>query len=105
MRSTTAPPLLELRDVRAGRECFAARARDDDRAHGVVGGDCVERVAEIADHLGVDRVSDFGAIERDGDDGPVLGDLGPVEDGLVAHDRCLAERKPTCKRPVACRCS
>ena len=74
-------------EVGAGAEA-APRARDDHRAHVVVGVDAVERVDQLLHHRRGERVEPLRAVQGDGRH--AIGDV--IEDLLEGHGRILPER-------------
>ena len=61
-------PLARDGEVGSGREGPLARAREDDDAHVPVGGRAPERLRELLQHLGGERVHALGAVDGDGRD-------------------------------------
>ncbi len=72
--------LAHVADVGAGAEA-ASRARDDDDAHGFVGLELLERVAQLAPHLAREGVELVRAVERERADAA----LAREQDVLVLH--------------------
>jgi len=71
----------ELGDVGAGGEGLGARAAEEDDADGVVEGEGGEELVELAEHEGVERVEDLGAVEGNGGDAVFDGE----EQGFAGH--------------------
>ncbi len=72
--------LLELGDVRAGREGVGARPAVDDRAHRVVLRQALGHHRDLRPHREADGIAHLGPVEHDGRDRTVL-----LDQDVVAH--------------------
>jgi len=82
----------EAADVGTGGEGAVAGCGEEDDADGGLGGQGGEDVFEFVEHLGVEGVPDFRAVEGDGGDGFVTGAEEGFVDRGIGHDGRLQMR-------------